>query len=49
MGLVLPDRLFWTQSMSEQDEAEHSEEGDDAQGEVTSIEDFGLHKITTRH
>jgi hydroxymethylpyrimidine/phosphomethylpyrimidine kinase len=49
MGLVLPDRLFWTQSMLGQDEEENSGEGDDAQGEVTSMEDFGLHKITTRH
>jgi hydroxymethylpyrimidine/phosphomethylpyrimidine kinase len=47
MGLVLPDRLFWTQSLDDDEDAEHSA-SDDA-NESTSIEDFGFPKITTRH
>ena len=46
MGLVLPDRLFWTQSMSD---IEDSEDSDHPEGEIPGAEDFGLPKITTRH
>jgi len=42
MGQVLPDRLFWTQGMSE-DDTELSDSPTD------QLEDFGLPKITTRH
>ena len=44
MGQVLPDRLFWTQSMSEGDD-----DAVDPESSADQIDDFGLPKITTRH
>jgi hydroxymethylpyrimidine/phosphomethylpyrimidine kinase len=46
MGHVLPDRLFWTQSMNDDEDQDSGEHG----GESSSaLEDFGLPKISTRH
>ena len=46
MGQVLPDRLFWTQSMSEEDDAAVAVE---SESPLDQMDDFGLPKITTRH
>jgi hydroxymethylpyrimidine/phosphomethylpyrimidine kinase len=46
MGQVLPDRLFWTQSMSEEDDDAAVVE---SESPLDQMDDFGLPKITTRH